>query len=312
MISTATSAVNTITVGAGPAGVGITPDGTAVYVANNQANDAFGTVSVISTATSTATATITDPSFSNPEGVLVFTPAAPLTLTTTSLPGATLGSAYSATVTATGGTSPYTWSVTSGALPPGLSLSPSGTISGTPAVAGTFPVTIQVSDSSSPAQTATAALSITVGAGPGGTVITGTHSGPLNIGPGVTILSGATVTGPVTIAAGAIVSITGSTLSGPLTAHGPGSLALCGSKVTGPAMVTGDTGQVLIGGGSGSPCAANTISGPVTLNSNTGGVTVAGNTISGTLSCSSNNPAPTDNGQPNTAKSGTGQCTSLV
>jgi hypothetical protein len=62
-------------------------------------------------------------------------------------------------------------------------------------------------------------------------VVTGTHSGPLAIGPGVTILSGATITGPVTIALGAIVSIAGSAITGPLTAKGPGSLALCGSSV---------------------------------------------------------------------------------
>lgn len=72
---------------------------------------------------------------------------AALTITTTSLPGATQNVAYSATLTATGGTPPYTWSVASGSLPAGLSLAPStGVISGTPTTAETDNFTIQVKD----------------------------------------------------------------------------------------------------------------------------------------------------------------------
>jgi hypothetical protein len=113
------------------------------------------------------------------------------------------------------------------------------------------------------------------------------------------------------------VSITNSTLNGPLSAgvslNGPASLTVCGTTVTGPLSVSGASGPVLIGGGTGSPCGPDNIGGPVTLTSNTGGVTVAGNTIGGSLSCSSNNPPPTDNGQPNTV-SGTasGQCSALA
>lgn len=54
----------------------------------------------------------------------------PLTITTTSLPAAAPGSTYSQQLTATGGIPPYTWSLT-GTLPPGLTLSPAGLISGT-------------------------------------------------------------------------------------------------------------------------------------------------------------------------------------
>ena len=49
----------------------------------------------------------------------------PLGITTTSLPPAHVGSAYSATLAATGGTSPYTWSISAGQLPPGLTLNSS-------------------------------------------------------------------------------------------------------------------------------------------------------------------------------------------
>ena len=67
---------------------------------------------------------------------------------------------------AAGGTTPYTWSITPGNLPPGLSLdSSTGAITGTPTTAGTFDFTIQVTDKV--AGTATANLSITVSAAPG-------------------------------------------------------------------------------------------------------------------------------------------------
>ena len=56
-----------------------------------------------------------------------------LNITTTSLPAATVGSAYNFVLAAQGGTPPYTWSLVSGTLPQGLLLDPSsGTITGTP------------------------------------------------------------------------------------------------------------------------------------------------------------------------------------
>jgi len=70
-----------------------------------------------------------------------------LSITTTSLPAANIGVAYTTTLAATGGQSPYTFAVTTGSLPTGLTLSTSGTISGTPSVAGTFNFTITVTDS---------------------------------------------------------------------------------------------------------------------------------------------------------------------
>jgi hypothetical protein len=91
----------------------------------------------------------------------------PLSVTTTSLPNGTQSVAYNQSLAATGGTAPYSWSLVSGTLPPGLALSSSGQISGTPTTAGTSNFTVQVTDSSSPAQTATQALSIAV-SGSGG------------------------------------------------------------------------------------------------------------------------------------------------
>jgi hypothetical protein len=70
----------------------------------------------------------------------------PLVVTTNSLPGATVGTPYSATLTASGGLPPYTWSIISGSLPPGLSMDSSGNITGTPTTAGTYNFTAQVVD----------------------------------------------------------------------------------------------------------------------------------------------------------------------
>jgi hypothetical protein len=87
--------------------------------------------------------------------------ANPVQITTTSLPNGPVNSSYSFMMVASGGTTPYRWSITSGSLPAGLTMSASGQISGTPSAAGTFSFTIQVADSSSPTETATQAYSIT-------------------------------------------------------------------------------------------------------------------------------------------------------
>ena len=88
--------------------------------------------------------------------------ALPSISTTTLASGAT-GAAYSATLAATGGKTSYTWSITAGTLPAGLTLNAStGAISGTPTTAGTSSFTVQVADANS--KTASKALLITVAA----------------------------------------------------------------------------------------------------------------------------------------------------
>lgn len=90
--------------------------------------------------------------------------AAPLVITTTSLPGGQFGIAYSQTLASSGGITPLAWSLAagSGPLPGGLTLSSGGVISGTPSTFGTFGFTVQVLDSSVPSQVATKPLSITI------------------------------------------------------------------------------------------------------------------------------------------------------
>jgi hypothetical protein len=90
----------------------------------------------------------TDPSFntgSQAYNVTINLP--PLTINPASLPTATSGTPYSQTVTASGGTAPYSYAVLSGGLPPGLSLAGgTGVISGTPSTPGAYSFTIQATD----------------------------------------------------------------------------------------------------------------------------------------------------------------------
>jgi hypothetical protein len=85
-----------------------------------------------------------------------------LTVTTTSpLPNGAVGVAYSQTLQATGGTVPYTWSASG--LPAGLQVDPTtGILSGTPTAGGTSTISVTVTDAVR--GTATASLSLTVGA----------------------------------------------------------------------------------------------------------------------------------------------------
>jgi prepilin-type N-terminal cleavage/methylation domain-containing protein len=84
-------------------------------------------------------------------------------IVTNDLPTATVGFAYSSTtIAATDGTPPYAWSIASGSLPTGLSLSAAGVISGTPTVFGSFPFNVKVLDSDVPQRQANKTLSITV------------------------------------------------------------------------------------------------------------------------------------------------------
>jgi len=83
-------------------------------------------------------------------------------VTTTSLPGATGGISYNATLQETGGVPPFTWTISAGNLPPGLGLTSDGAISGKPTAGGESQFTVQVGDSGNPPLTAAANLTVDV------------------------------------------------------------------------------------------------------------------------------------------------------
>jgi hypothetical protein len=96
---------------------------------------------------------VADPSKSATVFVIVTPLLVPLKITTTSLPQVTAGAAYTDTLAASGGKSPYHWKLASGTLPQGLSLTGStGVLAGTTAQTGQFSLTLQVTDSSWPLQ----------------------------------------------------------------------------------------------------------------------------------------------------------------
>jgi hypothetical protein len=157
----------------------------------------------------------------------------PLSITTNSLPSWTVSVAYSQTLAVTGGTAPYTWTITSGTLPSGLSLSSSGVISGTPTTAGDpTSVTFQVTDSVS--KTVTKSMSITINASPSiGTVslpngtVGVSYSQTLSVTGGTSPYTWSIATG--SLPSGLSLSSSGVVSGTPTTAGGPTSITF---KVT--------------------------------------------------------------------------------
>jgi hypothetical protein len=117
------------------------------------------TTNVSITATSAA-----DPSQRALASVTVTGPSTqPVSITTASLPDAQLGNSYSASLSASGGRTPYTWSVSAG-MPQGISLSSSsGAFTGVPANAGTFNFTATVTDAGGVKAQKSFLLSVTSG-----------------------------------------------------------------------------------------------------------------------------------------------------
>lgn len=129
--------------------------------------------------------TPTDPS--NPSTPTDPTTTSQLEITTSQLPDATSNSPYSAQLAATGGASPYVWSV-SGALPAGLTMSSVGVISGTPVTTGKSTITVAVRDSEPAPQTAQVPLAIDVASGDA-TPTGGTQPSSQYYGPGINMIS---------------------------------------------------------------------------------------------------------------------------
>lgn len=142
-----------VTAGALPSGISLnTTQGTLSGTPTSSGSFSF-TIDIADANSSTGTKALS---------MTVAAAAAP-TIPTTSLASGKVGSAYAQQVLASGGISPYSFSITSGTLPAGLTLTAStGAISGTPTTAGSSTVTVQVSDANS--SVASKSLSISIAA----------------------------------------------------------------------------------------------------------------------------------------------------
>jgi hypothetical protein len=114
---------------------------------------AYSTVSAFPTNTFSSSNYWVDVAFTNSPNLAISMP---------SLPKGTQSVPYSQSLFASGGETPYSWSLVFGFLPAALALSSVGLISGTPTAAGVFDFTVQVTDSSNPQQTASGPLRIVV------------------------------------------------------------------------------------------------------------------------------------------------------
>ena len=109
-------------------------------------------------------------------GRITVTQAAPglpetFAITTTTLPAGTEQAAYSHTLAAEGGVTPYTWSLLSGSLPPGLSLNETtGEISGSPSASGGYTFTVRATDSQPLFDNQQLAITIAAAEGGGGSL----------------------------------------------------------------------------------------------------------------------------------------------
>ena len=145
-----------------PAGISLSPDG-----------NLSGTPTA--TGTFSFTVKVTDANGQSATQATSISISAGVSTTFAAPPAAAVNAAYSDTLTATGGTTPYTWSVNAGTLPAGITLSAAGVLSGTPTVTGSYPFTVNVIDANKGIATAsitlvvTAALTLTFPAPPSGT-----------------------------------------------------------------------------------------------------------------------------------------------
>jgi len=88
------------------------------------------------------------------------------TISTVSLPAGAVSTAYSQTLTAAGGTAPYSWSVSAGTLPAGLALSAAGVLSGTPTTAESASFTVRVAGANSASSSKDFSVTINAAAPP--------------------------------------------------------------------------------------------------------------------------------------------------
>jgi hypothetical protein len=209
-------------------GVAVTVNGDTAVEPNETFTVGLSGASNASIARATGTGTI-----SNDDAVVTVGPA--------SLPSATAGSAYSQTLSASGGTAPYTFTVSAGALPAGLTLSTGGVLSGTSTASGSFNFTVTAIDS-------------------GGTPISGNRAYTLTV-------ASPTVTLPATTLAGGTTGQAYTAAINPATGGtAPYTYALSAGTLPAGVTVNSATGAL-----SGTPTMAGTFAFTLTATDSTAG-----------------------------------------
>lgn len=127
-----------VTSGALPSGLTLDPDGSLSGTPIEAGNFSF-------TVTATDSSAGSGPYTGNRAYTIQVT-APTIAVSPGVLPDATIGDAYAESVTASGGAGPYTFAITGGALPPGLTLGVDGALAGTPTTAGEYPFTVTATD----------------------------------------------------------------------------------------------------------------------------------------------------------------------
>jgi hypothetical protein len=231
----------TITSGTLPAGLTLTAAGCIVSGTPTVA----GTVNLMVKATDSSSPqeTTTGPVS------LTINPAS-LIIALSSLPNGTVNVPYSSNIGVTGGTSPYSCVITNGTLPAGLTLTAAGClVSGTPTVATTVHLTVKATDSSSPQETTTGPVNLTINPAAATLTLTSPPAGTVNTPyTGTIVVSGGTSPYSCTITAGTLpagLTISNCTISGTPTTPGTTTITVKGTDsgnpqgtVTGPVTVT--------------------------------------------------------------------------
>jgi hypothetical protein len=153
--------------------------------------------------------------------------------------------------------------------------------------AGDYPITCTVGSLSAPGYVFDSFVAGTLTVSYSRPCLTGPSAGALYVAAGeaVCIGAGGSQTGPVTVARGGSLDLEGGRITGPVVANGAAVVRICGATITGPLTITGSTGPVLLGGAG---CDGNTVTGPVRVTENAGGVEVSGNTVVGPLRITGN------------------------
>lgn len=145
----ARSGTLTFAPGVAAQGVAVTVNGDTAVEPNETFSMALSGASNASIARTTGTATIL-----NDDAVVTISPV--------SLPATTAGTAFSQTLIANGGTAPYGFAITAGALPAGMTLNTAGVLSGTPTASGNFNFTVTATDSAGSPASGSRAYTLTV------------------------------------------------------------------------------------------------------------------------------------------------------